>query len=311
MLARLAALLLVLNLAWLAWSQGWLQPFGLGPAAPTEAARLQRQLHPEALRVEAPSSVPPEAPAASIAAAASAASMEPAPAAAQAPAPAMSDAASSTTSTAAPAAAEAALADAASAPARSAPAASAPARSALAASAPASSATAAAAPAGADTRCLQAGVFDARQAEALRGTLAALPAGSWRFDEVRLTGRWMVYLGDLPDAAAVAARRVQLRAQGIDTDRPGTALEPGLSLGRFASQTAAERARAELAAQGVDGVQVVPEPRERPAYRLRLPQVDAALAEQLGPLRRALGGRVLRDCAEPEQEVRRDQEVER
>ncbi len=292
MLARLAALLLVLNLAWLAWSQGWLQPFGLGPAAPTEAARLQRQLHPEALRVEAPSSAPVEpAPPAP----------EPAPAAAQAPAPAMPDTASSTVAAAAPAAAETALADAASAPAPS----------ALAASAPASSATAAAAPAGADTRCLQAGVFDARQAEALRGTLAALPAGSWRFDEVRLTGRWMVYLGDLPDAAAVAARRAQLRAQGIDTDRPGTALEPGLSLGRFASQTAAERARAELAAQGVDGVQVVPEPRERPAYRLRLPQVDAALAEQLGPLRRALGGRVLRDCAEPEQEVRRDQEVER
>jgi cell division protein FtsN len=47
----LVLVLSLLNLGYLAWAQGWLLPYGLGPATQQEPQRLARQLHPEAIRV--------------------------------------------------------------------------------------------------------------------------------------------------------------------------------------------------------------------------------------------------------------------
>ena len=155
---------------------------------------------------------------------------------------------------------------------------------------------AAAPPAG---TCLQAGVFDERQIEAVRRAAASLPAGSWRVDSVQLPGRWMVYIGKLADADAVRTKRGELRELGVDTDRPGGTLEPGLSLGRFSNEEAAERARADLARKGVRTARVVQERRDTPAFVLRLPNADAALRQQARGLRGALGGKDLRECDAP------------
>jgi len=177
-----------------------------------------------------------------------------------------------------------------------------PAGRASAPPAPAASAPAAAAPQAqaatepADGVCLQAGTFDDRQLEPLRRAAAALPAGSWRIDPVQVPGRWMVYIGKLADASAVSAKRAQLRRLGVDSDRPGPGMEPGLSLGRFSSQEAADRGLEKLIRQGVRTARVVPERRETPAYVLRLPRADAALRQQAGALRGVLGERELRDC---------------
>ena len=155
---------------------------------------------------------------------------------------------------------------------------------------------AAAPPAG---TCLQAGVFDERQIEAVRRAAASLPAGSWRVDSVQLPGRGMVYSGKLADADAVRTKRAELRDLGVDTDRPGGTLEPGLSLGRFSNEEAAERARADLARKGVRTARVVQERRDTPAFVLRLPNADAALRQQARGLRGALGGKDLRECDAP------------
>jgi hypothetical protein len=144
--------------------------------------------------------------------------------------------------------------------------------------------------------CLQAGVFDEKQAATLRPALAKLPEGSWRLDEVQLPGRWMVYVGKLADASAVAAKRAEIRELGVDTDRPGPALEPGLSLGRFSNQESAERALSDLNRKGVKTARVVQERRDESAYRLRLQGADDTLRQQARSLRGALGGRELRDC---------------
>ena len=53
-LRRLVLLLLAVNLAWLAWAQGWLLPWGLGPEPQAEPQRLARQLQPQALRILTP-----------------------------------------------------------------------------------------------------------------------------------------------------------------------------------------------------------------------------------------------------------------
>ena len=96
--------------------------------------------------------------------------------------------------------------------------------------------------------------------------------------------------------AAVAARRAELRAAGVDTDRPGAALEPGMSLGRFSSEEAAERGLEGLARKGVRGVRVVRERRDTPAFLLRLPQADAALRRQARGLGSVLGEHDWRAC---------------
>ena len=144
--------------------------------------------------------------------------------------------------------------------------------------------------------CLQAGPFDERQAGVLRSAAQALPAGHWRLDGTALPGRWMVYIGKLADADAVRAKRAELRELGVDTDRPGAALEPGISLGRFASEEAATRALTDLGRKGVRTAHVVPERRDTPAFVLRLPQADAALRAQVLALGPALAGKELRAC---------------
>ena len=52
MIGRLVVLLLAANLAWFAWSQGWLRGVGMGPTVQTEPERLERQVRPEALEVK-------------------------------------------------------------------------------------------------------------------------------------------------------------------------------------------------------------------------------------------------------------------
>jgi hypothetical protein len=125
--------------------------------------------------------------------------------------------------------------------------------------------------------CLQAGPFDEQQVGALRSAVAGLPAGGWRLDGTALPSRWMVYIGRLADADAVRAKRAELRALGVDTDLPGAGFEPGVALGRYSTEEAAQRALGDLGRKGVRTARVVTERRDGVAYQLRLPQADAAL----------------------------------
>ena len=261
MVGRLVVLLLVANVAWFAWSQGWLRVLGLAPTVQAEPERLERQVRPESLTLRPLDAASAAAPVAA-----------PAPTRREArPAPAP-------TSASAPEAAESAPAPAPTpAPAPEPPVAAAP-------------------PPAPAVVCLQAGVFNQQQADTLRRAAASLPAGSWRLEPVQLPGRWMVYVGKLADADAVRTKRSELRDLGVDTDRPGAALEPGLSLGRFSSEEAAQRALTDLSRKGVRTARVVQERRDTPAYLLRLPNADAALRQQVRGLRGALAGKELRGC---------------
>ena len=130
--------------------------------------------------------------------------------------------------------------------------------------------------------CLTAGSFDAKQVEALRLQLAKLPEGSWKLDSSTTSGRWMVYIGKFSSQEALDTRRSDLRAQDISTDRARLAsLEPGLSLGRFSTEEAAERHLATLARKGVSGAKVVVDRPEVTTYTLRLPKTDAATKKRV------------------------------
>lgn len=154
----------------------------------------------------------------------------------------------------------------------------------------------AAAPATDPSECLQAGVFDERQAEALRAAAAGLPPGSWALEPTPIAGRWMVYMGRFEDQETLDRKRAELRARKVDHDRAGGTLEFGLSLGRFATKEAAERELTNLGTKGVRTARVVQERPDAPGFTLRLPAVNDALRPQLDALRSAMAGKTLRSC---------------
>lgn len=144
--------------------------------------------------------------------------------------------------------------------------------------------------------CLQAGALDEAQAEAWRRAARALPQGSWQLERSTTPARWMVYMGPFADTDVLAQKRAELKTRNLAFDKPGAALEPGLSLGRFASDEAAQRALKTLSNQGVRTARVVEERPETSTYMLRLPLVDAALQAQLDTLRPVLANTPLRQC---------------
>ncbi len=216
MLRRLVLVLVLANAAWLAWAQGWLWPWGLGPVPQAEPHRLARQIDPQALRVLTP--------------------------------------------------AEAARLAEITAPA--------PAR-----------------------ECLVTPPLDEPLASALRRQLAAWPAGSWSLDTAFEAGRWIVYMGKYPDARQLERKKAELRARGVAFEPlANPALEPGLSLGGYPSQDAANAQLEALSARGVRTARVVLERPELRGQALRLPAVDEALRPRLPELRAALGNQPLRPC---------------
>ena len=163
-----------------------------------------------------------------------------------------------------------------------------------AASAPAPTA---AAPADAG-ECLQAGIFDDKQAAALRTAAASLPQGSWTLEPTPITGRWMIYMGRFDDQDTLDKKRAELRARKVDFDRAGGTLEPGLSLGRFSTEEAAKRGLTALNAQGVRTARVIQERQAATGFILKLPAVtDAQRQRWLATLRPAMAGKTLGSCS--------------
>ena len=264
MLRVFVLLLLLANGCYFAFANGWLQAMGLAPQLQGEPERLERQIRPEWLRVN---------PRTQAAAPAGAAPARTAPATATAAVGAADLSTVPETRDAAPPTELASF---------SAPAPTADATQTARSQAPG--------------ECWQVGLFDADEAAVLRRAAASLPSGSWVLDSTPLPARWMVYMGRLADEDAVAKKRAELRALGVPYDRPGAALEPGLSLGRFSSEERAQRGLVNLSNQGVRSARVVVERRETPGFTLRLPNADAALRRQVQALGSALAGNTLRVC---------------
>ena len=261
---RIAVIVLLLaNGLYFAWAQGVLAAWGLGPQEQSESYRLNQQVRPETLHILRAQPAPALAPGVTARPDTGAGAT---PGAAPGTSPSFAPSTSPDT----------------------------PPGAASGEAAPGTPQAELASPA----ECLEAGVFDERQAEALRAAAAALPAGSWQLEVTRIPGRFMIYMGRFADAEALDRKRAELRALKIPFDRTGNpALEPGLSLGRFASEDAAQRELGVLASQGVRTARVVRERPDAPGFVLRLPAVTEGLRAQLDALRPAMAGRTLRACA--------------
>lgn len=154
------------------------------------------------------------------------------------------------------------------------------------------------APAHATGQCLQAGLFSDQQASALRTRLqASLPPGSWALEGSVEPGRWIIYMGRYASDEALAKKRNELRLRGVSFEPLlNPALNPGLSLGHFASQADANAELDRVTQRGVRTARVLQERPEARGQLLRLASADAPLLAQLDTLKPQLAGKALQAC---------------
>ena len=150
----------------------------------------------------------------------------------------------------------------------------------------------------APAECLQAGLFNEEQTALLRTRLqSTLPAGGWVLESSAEPARWMVYMGKYLNAEAVTKKKGELRYLRVSFEAvKDAALEPGLSLGVYASQLEADNAMADIIKRGVRSAKVIQARPETRGHKLKLAAVDAVLRTRLDAIKPLLGGKALQAC---------------
>jgi hypothetical protein len=147
--------------------------------------------------------------------------------------------------------------------------------------------------------CLQAGPFDEIQAVALRKALEdGLPSGAWQLDEVKQSAQWAIYMGKYASTDLQTKKRAELVTLGLQAE-PVTnpALAPGLALGVFATQAAANTGLERLKPKGLRTAKVVQTREEGVQTWLKLPAVSEVLQPKLDALKPALADKSLKNCS--------------
>ena len=152
--------------------------------------------------------------------------------------------------------------------------------------------------------CLEAGPFAAASINAAENALrAAMPAAgsaSWSSIKTEVPGAWIIYMGRYLNPELLARKQDELmrRKVAFEPVSGAAALEPGLSLGRFESRSAATQSLEQLALLGIHTAKVVELVAPTSTHRLRIERADAALAERLAAVKAgALVGRPFVPCA--------------
>ena len=149
------------------------------------------------------------------------------------------------------------------------------------------------------TSCWYARGFTQAQIEPLQKRLLdlALPKGSWRIQEVRSGGRWVVYMGRYNDEL-MGKKKEELRKLKVEfrtlSEPP---LGPGLALGTFSSEAAAEQGLENVSRKGVRSARVAKDREESVSHTLRLSEITTEEREAvlgLGP--EILAGKSLQAC---------------
>jgi hypothetical protein len=146
--------------------------------------------------------------------------------------------------------------------------------------------------------CLQAGLFDAAQSQALRTAAGELlPAGSWTLSAATEPARWIVYIGQYSSPLTIDKKRAELLALKFRVEPlTNPDLELGLSLGHFDTQTAAMAELDALKKRGLRKALVVQEHPERRGMALRVRLSDQLPRSQLEGLKPILVGKAWVDC---------------
>ncbi|MGE0100341.1 MAG: SPOR domain-containing protein [Hydrogenophaga sp.] len=147
--------------------------------------------------------------------------------------------------------------------------------------------------------CWQATGFTESQTELLRAELALLGLSSsrWQLNEVRSAGRWIVYMGRYDNEAQLDRKKAELRAIGVSfREVSANGLAPGLALGTYSSEAAAQQALEQSERGGVRTAKVAQERAESVSFTLRLPAITATQRAAVDGLGDAMAGKTLRPC---------------
>jgi len=148
--------------------------------------------------------------------------------------------------------------------------------------------------------CLQSTLLEAEQAAALRPLLQAqLGSEQWQLQEQLPPPHWLIYMGKFTNTAELDSKRsqlTQLKVKFEPIELPE--LSPGLALGHFPTQEAAQTALQLLAKRGVRTAKMVQVQEQSPRYQLRLPAVDPAQVNVQAVVA-AVPGQPLQPCSAP------------
>lgn len=160
---------------------------------------------------------------------------------------------------------------------------------ALAAAAASAAQAAAAASSALVPACLEAGPFAGAEADTAERTLrdAGLPTGSWQALKSEDGGAYMVYMGRYADRETLLRKQEEVKRRKLEVEelRGAPELQPGLSLGRFASKAAADTALAAMGRRGVRSARVITLRAAQSHTVLRVPAADATQRARLAGLR--------------------------
>lgn len=160
-------------------------------------------------------------------------------------------------------------------------------------------ASAAAAPAPAATTCHTLTGLSPAQADALQAALGQAGLGSGRFsrEEVVLPERWIVYIGKFPSADLMNRKKTELRSLKVDFREVGApALQPGLALGTYSTEAAAQTALQDVGRAGVRSAKVAREREESRSVGFKLPALTANERATVEGLGAPLAGKSLAPC---------------
>jgi hypothetical protein len=136
--------------------------------------------------------------------------------------------------------------------------------------------------------CLEAGPFNASEAEAAQRSLrdAGLAPGSWQALTSEDNGAFMVYMGRYADRETLQRKLDELKRLKLEAEelRGKPELQPGLNLGRFSQRAEADAALAKMTQHGVRTARVITLRQAQSQTLLRLPAADAATQARLAGL---------------------------
>jgi cell division protein FtsN len=148
--------------------------------------------------------------------------------------------------------------------------------------------------------CWQVGGFTESQAELLRAelNLLGLPAASFTLTEVRTGGRWIVYMGRYDNQIQLDRKKDELRALGVSyREITAAGLAPGLALGTYSTEAAAQQARQKAERDGIRTAKVAQERAENVRVNLRLPSITPTQRVAIDGLGDAMAGKRLQRCS--------------
>lgn len=164
---------------------------------------------------------------------------------------------------------------------------------------PATPSPAPAAPPTEATTCHVLAGLSAEQVSAVTAALggADLDNSRWTLDESVLPERWIVYVGKFPSVDLLNRKKTELRSLRVEfRDVNAPALQPGLALGTYSTEAAAQTALQELGRAGVRSGKVTKEREEQRSVAVRLPALTDAERSRLEPLVAQAAGKPLATC---------------